>query len=78
MRSRMLGSFFDVYQRLGKLDKPTLILWGREDKTVPFAHSTDLLTAIPHAELHVFENCGHIPHYERPDEANLILLKFLK
>jgi pimeloyl-ACP methyl ester carboxylesterase len=78
MRSRMLGSFFDVYQRLGKLDKPTLILWGREDKTVPFAHSTDLLTAIPHAELHVFENCGHIPHYERPDEANHILLKFLK
>ncbi len=77
MRNGMLGSFLDVYRRLGKLGKPTLLLWGREDKTVPFAHSADLLSAIPHARLHVFENCGHIPHYEKPEEVNPILLKFL-
>lgn len=77
MRNGMLGSFYDVYQRLGRLNKPTLLLWGREDKTVPFAHSADLLAAIPHAQLHVFEDCGHIPHYEKADQANPILLKFL-
>ncbi|MEW6241998.1 MAG: alpha/beta hydrolase, partial [Chloroflexota bacterium] len=78
MRNGMLGSFLDVYRRVGKLDKPTLLLWGREDKTVPFAHSADLLSAIPHAELHVFEHCGHIPHYEKAEEVNPLLLKFLK
>lgn len=77
LRNGMLGSFLDVYRRVGKLGKPTLLLWGREDTTVPFAHSADLLSAIPHAQLHVFEKCGHIPHYEKAEEVNPLLLKFL-
>jgi pimeloyl-ACP methyl ester carboxylesterase len=78
IRNGMLDSFIHTYRRIGVLKKPTLILWGRQDATVPFEHSTDLLDAMPHAELHVIENCGHIPHYERASEVNEILLEFLK
>lgn len=78
MRNGMLESFIDTYDRGGRLKKPTLLFWGRQDKTVPFEHSADILRAMPHAEFRVIENCGHIPHYERPGEVNPILLEFLR
>jgi pimeloyl-ACP methyl ester carboxylesterase len=76
-RNGMLGSFLDVYRHVGRMSKPVLLFWGRNDQTVPFEHSSDLCAAIPGLEFHVIENCGHIPHYERADIVNPILLEFL-
>jgi pimeloyl-ACP methyl ester carboxylesterase len=78
VRNGMLGSFMESYKSVGKMDKPVAIFWGRDDMTVPFEHSGDLRAAMPNAEFHVIEKCGHIPHYEKPDEFNPILLEFLK
>jgi len=78
IRNHMLDSFIDYYQRVGKMDKPVLLFWGRDDTTVPFNHSDKLRKAIPNLEFHAIENCGHIPHYEKPEEVNPILLQFLK
>jgi pimeloyl-ACP methyl ester carboxylesterase len=77
MRNGMLGSFYETYQRVGRLKKPTLLFWGRQDATVPYAHSARIVQAIPHAELRTIEDCGHIPHYEKPEIVNPILLEFL-
>jgi pimeloyl-ACP methyl ester carboxylesterase len=77
IRNGMLESFYETYARVGELKKPTLLFWGRQDKTVPFEHSQSVMQAIPHAEFHVIENCGHIPHYEKPEVVNPILLEFL-
>lgn len=77
IRNGMLDSFYETYQRVGKLGKPTLLFWGRNDATVPFADSQLILSAIPHAEFHVIENCGHTPHYEKPAIVNPILKNFL-
>ena len=60
------------------MDIPTLLLWGKDDRTVPFEHNADIRAAIPQAEFHAIEHCGHIPHYEKPDEVNPILMEFLK
>jgi pimeloyl-ACP methyl ester carboxylesterase len=78
IRNGMLDSFYETYQRLGKLQKPTLLVWGKNDTTVPFAHSDDIRAAMPHAEFHAVEDCGHIPHYEKPEIFNPILEKFLR
>ena len=78
IRNNMLGSFVNSFEQVGKMDLPVLLIWGREDNTVPFEHSDDLRVVMPNAEFHVIENCGHIPHYEKPDEVNPILLDFLK
>jgi pimeloyl-ACP methyl ester carboxylesterase len=77
MRSGMLESFCKTYTRVGLLQKPTLLFWGTNDKTVPFECSELILKAMPHAEFHAVENCGHIPHYEKPEVVNPILLEFL-
>jgi pimeloyl-ACP methyl ester carboxylesterase len=78
VRNGMIGSFLGDYQRIGKMDKPVLLFWGRQDRTVPFQHSDILRAAMPHVQFYPFENCGHIPQYEKPEEVNPILLRFLK
>lgn len=78
IRAHMLDSFLDDYRTIGRLNKPVLLLWGKHDTTVPFAHSQIFQQAIPQVEFHAIEDCGHVPHYEKPDEVNPILLEFLK
>jgi pimeloyl-ACP methyl ester carboxylesterase len=78
IRNNMLGSFRDVYEQIAKMDKPVLLFWGDHDHTVPFRHSDTLRAVLPNARFHAIENCGHIPHYEKPDEVNPILLEFLR
>ena len=78
IRNNMLGSFRDVYEHVGKMEKPVLLLWGEHDHTVPFKHSNTLQEIIPAMEFRAIEHCGHIPHYEKPDEVNPILLEFLR
>jgi pimeloyl-ACP methyl ester carboxylesterase len=78
LRNGMLGDFSETYAALGRLRKPALLLWGREDRTVPFADSTELLKLLPHSEFHVIEHTSHIPHYEKPGEVNPLLLRFLE
>ncbi len=78
VRDGMLDSFHETYELAGKLGKPTLLFWGCEDKTVPFQQSQAVLAAIPHAEFHAIDDCGHIPHFEKPEVFNPILKRFLE
>ena len=78
IRNHMLDSFLIDYRRVGELNKPVLLFWGRNDTTVPFGHSNELCKAMPQLEFHVIEQCGHIPHYEKPEQFNPILLEFLR
>lgn len=77
VRNGMLGSFAEVYAALGKTDLPVLLFWGEQDTTTPFANAAALCRLIPHMEFHPIAGCGHIPHYEKPETVNPILLQFL-
>ena len=78
IRNGMLDSFVNTYRRVGEMNKPVLLFWGCNDRTVPFEYSDILRAAIPNMEFHAIEDCGHIPHYEKPDEVNPTLLGFLR
>ena len=45
---------------------PALVIWGDRDTLFPLAHARHIANAVPGAELHVIEGCGHCPHLERP------------
>ncbi len=77
LRNRMVNGFPMIYKQLGRLQIPIMLLWGRNDQTLPLEQSEPLLKLIPKVEFHVIENSGHIPHYERPDFVNPILIRFL-
>lgn len=77
VREGMLGNFSSTYAGIGQQKKPVLLIWGRKDQTVPYKHSQRLLELIPQVEFHTIEKAGHLPHYERPEIVDPILLNFL-
>lgn len=73
----MLGNFITTYTQVGKIGKPVLLIWGENDRTVPFRQSKTLRRLLPHAEFLAVPQCGHAPHYERPDIVQPRLIDFL-
>lgn len=62
---------------LDKLEHPTLLIWGQEDRVLPLDMAFILLKRIPNADLHVFSKCGHWAQWERADEFNEIVGNFI-
>lgn len=71
-------SLDSIYARVGATGRPSLLLWGTEDQTVPIARAADVQRAIPHIEFHAIERAGHLPHMERSDVLHPLLLTFLR
>lgn len=77
VRAGMLGDFTEAYRRVGALSLPKLLIWGRGDTTVPLEQSQYILDVMPGTDFHIIEETGHIPHYERPEVVNPLLVEFL-
>ena len=50
--------------RLQRVKCPTLLLWGENDKLVPPAYAEAYHKHLPHAELQLIPECGHLPMFE--------------
>ncbi len=62
----------DPVPLLGRVRAPTLLLWGEQDRMIPFANSADYLHALPHASLAALPGTGHIPQEETPASVGLV------
>jgi 2-hydroxymuconate-semialdehyde hydrolase len=65
---------FDV---LAKLEIPVLLIHGTQDQVIPVSRTWDLLNVIPHADAHIFSQCGHWSQVERADDFNRLILDYL-
>jgi len=52
---------------LHRIDLPTLLLWGAEDRIVTPAYGEGWRQAIPRARLEIIPRAGHFPHWEQPE-----------
>jgi pimeloyl-ACP methyl ester carboxylesterase len=57
---------------------PTMVVWGNEDRIVPFVFAERLTAYIQGAVLHVMQGTGHFPYFERPGEFARIIRLFLR
>jgi pimeloyl-ACP methyl ester carboxylesterase len=46
--------------RMQQISKPTLIVWGQQDKLIPLAAGEKMYREIPNSLLFVVEGCGHL------------------
>jgi pimeloyl-ACP methyl ester carboxylesterase len=67
----------DFSNRLSGLSVPTLLVHGAHDDAVPLAWARRARERIPHSELEVFPDCGHMPPRERPEEFARVVGRFL-
>lgn len=56
---------------------PTLVLWTSHDPTAAPEEGRKIADAIPSAQFHVMNECGHWPQFEDPETFNRIHLDFL-
>lgn len=64
--------------RLRTIDKPALVVHGREDKVIPPELGLRIANAIPKAELHMFGECGHWVQLERPGAFAALVGDFVR
>ena len=65
-------------EKLGRIDKPTLIIWGRKDILIPIQYCELFREAIGNAASYVVEDAGHAPFAEKPAVVCELVHMFLE
>ena len=65
-------------ERLGRIEAPTLVVIGDRDARSVRMFGDSTARMIPGAERVVMAGTDHLPHMERPEEFNRVLLAFLR
>lgn len=66
-----------LWKNLDTITAPTLLLWGRDDRTITLEGAQLMLKLIPDVQLHVFGRCGHWVQLERQAEFERAVIDFL-
>ena len=70
---------FVVSDKVPRVTQPTLVLWGRNDEILEPSTADKFLEQLPNCRgLRWIEDCGHVPHLEKPAEAAREILAFLE
>ena len=56
-----------VARTAARLDRPALVVWGRQDRVFPPAYAKRAASLLPQSMLCMIDRCGHYPHWERPE-----------
>ncbi len=67
----------DLLPQLKNLNIPTLIIHGKQDIS-PIWTAKAIHGAIKHSKLYIFEDCGHFPYIEKPNEFKKIVNHFVR
>jgi pimeloyl-ACP methyl ester carboxylesterase len=75
----MISSNFspNIRQLLPDMKMPMLLIWGCEDRMIPFGTADILLELNPLLQLVTLAAAGHCAHDELPDEVNQIIRNWL-
>jgi pimeloyl-ACP methyl ester carboxylesterase len=68
----------DLEKWLHRINLPAHVIWGAEDKLLPFAYADVWLRELPQARLTRLPDCGHLPHIEKAGPTARAVVDFLK
>lgn len=68
----------NLADKLHLIERPTLLIWGKQDNITPAFVGEKFNELISDSELHFIDKCGHAPMMEEPEEFNRILGAFLQ
>ncbi len=57
---------------LHRVNMPTLIVWGEEDKLIPVQHAQAWRKLIPNSEVMIVKEAGHVVHLDKPETIDAI------
>jgi pimeloyl-ACP methyl ester carboxylesterase len=66
----------DLSGYLSQIKAPTLILWGKEDKSTPLEDAFAIQKLVRGSQIKIIEKAGHSPHLTRPEATSDLISKF--
>lgn len=60
------------------ISQETLIIWGKDDKSISPKYAKKIKKILNKAKLIIFQNTGHHPHINIPEKFSETIIKFLK
>jgi pimeloyl-ACP methyl ester carboxylesterase len=78
LRKNFFNTLEQEIRALGELDIPILIVWGRQDRSVPLESGHTMHRILRGSRLEVLEGAGHLPNLDRAEEFNNLAMEFLK
>jgi pimeloyl-ACP methyl ester carboxylesterase len=77
LRKRFWDTLSKEIHTLGKMSLPVLIVWGRQDKSIPVKLARDMHHILKGSRLEIIDQAGHCPNDEQPEVFNRLALEFL-
>lgn len=68
----------DVFSQLGSINKPILVIGGKDDIFTPLWMGEEIARNIPDADCHFYDGAGHAFHWECLDDFNPRVLYWLE
>lgn len=67
-----------IAARFPEIHVPVLIIWGEKDRVVPPENAHRFHADIPHSQLLILPETGHVPHEERPQLVIDAISRFIR
>jgi pimeloyl-ACP methyl ester carboxylesterase len=64
-------------KRIHRIQAPTLLVWGKDDRLVPMVYAEEFATRIAGARVEIVDQAGHAPHLEQPETVTRLVRGFL-
>lgn len=71
------GGYNFLSNKISQIACPTLILWGDSDQILGTKDAKKFESAIANSQLIWIEQCGHVPHLEKPETTAQHILDFV-
>ncbi|MFB7992055.1 alpha/beta fold hydrolase [Streptomyces sp. NPDC056002] len=71
------GDWQDLTERLGRIQAPTLFMWGMHDAFLTPDYPLMLARMVPNGSLHVMDHASHHLQEERPEAYHAVVTGFL-
>ena len=79
--SILRADFFNTLEaeirELGQLGIPTLVVWGREDVSLPLRNAREMTRLIQGSRLEILDDAGHLANFDQADAFNELVIDFL-
>ena len=77
LRKRFFDTLLDEIHAFGETNVPTLIVWGREDQSIPVERGIAMHRILDGSRLQIIDHAGHCPHDEQSGLFNQLAVDFL-
>jgi 4,5:9,10-diseco-3-hydroxy-5,9,17-trioxoandrosta-1(10),2-diene-4-oate hydrolase len=72
------GLVADFAAFLKKIKRPTLVIWGRQDRILLATEGEAAVEGMADVRVHIMDRAGHLPQIDKPQEFNATVLDFLR